>query len=99
MEGNFVGSMGNPKLNIFSYFQKMPGAFDRILLDAPCSGTGVISKDESVKITKDAKDIQRCSHLQRELLLAAIDSVHKYNGENGYVVYSTCSILVSVSTF
>ncbi|XP_037794473.1 probable 28S rRNA (cytosine(4447)-C(5))-methyltransferase [Penaeus monodon] len=76
------------------FAKKMPGAFDRILLDAPCSGTGVISKDESVKITKDAKDIQRCSHLQRELLLAAIDSVHKYNGENGYVVYSTCSILV-----
>ncbi|KAK4298077.1 hypothetical protein Pmani_029551 [Petrolisthes manimaculis] len=72
----------------------MPRGFDRVLLDAPCSGTGVISKDERVKISKDPKDINRCSHLQRELLLAAIDSVHKFDGINGYVVYSTCSVLV-----
>ncbi|XP_071549383.1 26S rRNA (cytosine-C(5))-methyltransferase nsun-1 [Panulirus ornatus] len=72
----------------------IPNAFDRVLLDAPCSGTGVISKDERVKMTKTAKDIQRCSHLQRELILAAIDSVHKFNGLNGYIVYSTCSIMV-----
>lgn len=34
-------------------------AFDRALLDAPCSGTGVISKDVSAKTNKDDKDIQR----------------------------------------
>ncbi|XP_042222992.1 probable 28S rRNA (cytosine-C(5))-methyltransferase [Homarus americanus] len=72
----------------------MPRAFDRVLLDAPCSGTGVISKDERVKTSKDPKDIQRCSHLQKELILAAIDSVHKFDGQNGYIVYSTCSVLV-----
>ena len=33
-------------------FPKVMGGFDRILLDAPCSGTGVISKDASVKINK-----------------------------------------------
>lgn len=33
-------------------FPKMIGGFDRVLLDAPCSGTGVISKDQSVKINK-----------------------------------------------
>ncbi|XP_063880058.1 probable 28S rRNA (cytosine-C(5))-methyltransferase isoform X2 [Scylla paramamosain] len=77
-----------------AFAKLMPRAFDRVLLDAPCSGTGVISKDERVKTSKDLKDVQRCSHIQKELLLAAIDSVHKFDGQNGYIIYSTCSILV-----
>ena len=45
-------------------------SFDAILLDAPCSGLGVISHDPSVKLSRTIKDIEATANLQRELLLA-----------------------------
>ena len=69
--------------------------FDRILLDAPCSGLGVISRDPSVKVQRTIEDVKQCAHLQKELLLAAIDALKCKNTTGGVMVYSTCSVSIA----
>lgn len=64
--------------------------FDRILLDAPCTGLGVISRDPSIKSNRFMIDVRKNAHLQRELLRAAVDCCKP----GGIIVYSTCSISV-----
>ncbi|KAI6045393.1 NOL1/NOP2/sun family RNA met, partial [Pisolithus marmoratus] len=93
-----VHRMGCKNVTVCSYdgreFPKVMGGFDRVLLDAPCSGTGVISKDSSVKVNKTDRDFRLLSHLQKQLVLCAIDSVSPESKTGGYLVYSTCSVTI-----
>ncbi|KAK7014949.1 SAM-MT-RSMB-NOP domain-containing protein [Favolaschia claudopus] len=93
-----VHRLGCKNVVVCSYdgrqFPKVMGGFDRVLLDAPCSGTGVISKDASVKTNKTERDFTLLSHLQKQLILCAIDSVSPESKTGGYIVYSTCSVTV-----
>jgi 16S rRNA (cytosine967-C5)-methyltransferase len=63
-------------------------SFDRILLDAPCSGLGVIRRKPDLKWTKTPDDIGEIAALQRKLL----DSVSSLLRVGGIMVYSTCTI-------
>lgn len=93
-----VYRLGAQNVIVCSYdareFPRVMGGFDRVLLDAPCSGTGVIAKDPSVKTNKDEKDFMVLPHTQKQLLLSAIDSVNHHSSTGGYLVYSTCSVTV-----
>lgn len=93
-----VHRMGCKNVVVCNYdareFPRVIGGFDRVLLDAPCSGTGVISKDASVKVNKTEKDFQMLAHLQKQLILCALDSINPNSATGGYLVYSTCSITV-----
>ncbi|WP_413301377.1 16S rRNA (cytosine(967)-C(5))-methyltransferase RsmB [Bacillus sp. 1P10SD] len=62
--------------------------FDRILLDAPCSGLGVMRRKPDMKYTKTEKDLERLSIIQQDLL----KSVSPLLKKGGILVYSTCTV-------
>ncbi|KAH9386656.1 25S rRNA (cytosine2870-C5)-methyltransferase [Nematocida major] len=66
----------------------------RVLLDAPCSGTGVLSKDPAAKRNKDERVIKQLQYKQMNLILKAFDMLNPKAPETSILVYSTCSILV-----
>lgn len=63
--------------------------FDRILLDAPCSASGVIRRHPDIKLLRQPQDISPLSHLQRQLL----EALWPLLTPGGLFVYATCSIL------
>jgi 16S rRNA (cytosine967-C5)-methyltransferase len=63
--------------------------FDRILLDAPCSATGIIRRHPDIKWLRKAKDIDALVLIQQQIL----DSVWPLLKPNGVLLYATCSIL------
>lgn len=63
--------------------------FDRILVDAPCSATGVIRRHPDIKLLRKPEDIAQLQTLQRRIL----EAMHPVLAEGGLLVYATCSIL------
>jgi len=63
-------------------------SFDRILVDAPCSGFGVIRRKPDIKYTKSQQDVLKLAELQKNIL-AAVAPLLK---SNGMLVYSTCTV-------
>lgn len=66
------------------------GLFDKVLVDAPCSSLGVVSKDWGVAKSWRYKAAKRLSHLQLQLLLAGFKSLKP----GGILVYATCTLTV-----
>ncbi len=65
------------------------GSFDKILLDAPCSATGIIRRHPDIKLLRRNSDIDKLCTTQSQLLSAAWELLD----EGGEILYSTCSLL------
>jgi 16S rRNA (cytosine967-C5)-methyltransferase len=66
-----------------------PGSFDRVLVDAPCSGSGVIRRHPDIKLLRRPDDIPAFAANQRKILRTAFELVRP----GGRLIYSTCSVL------
>jgi len=71
-----------------------PGSFDRVLVDAPCSGLGALRRRPEARWRKQPADLEELVPLQRTLLGAALDLVRP----GGVVVYATCSPVLAETT-
>ena len=62
--------------------------FERILLDAPCSGTGTLARNPEIKGRLREADLERLAEAQAKMLKGALDNL----GQGGRLVYATCSL-------
>lgn len=69
--------------------QDLVGKFDKILLDVPCLGLGVIKRKPDIKWKRKKEDIEEITKIQKAIL----NNCSKYLKKKGELVYSTCSIL------
>jgi len=62
--------------------------FDRVLVDAPCSGTGTLGRNPDLKWRLAPEDVPRLAELQKSILRSALEAV----APSGKLVYATCSL-------
>lgn len=70
------------------FIKEFENRFDYILVDAPCSGLGVIKRKPEIKLERHIQDIKDLSELQYKVL----ENSYKYLKNGGYLVYSTCTL-------
>lgn len=70
------------------YDEKLNEKFDKILLDVPCLGIGVIKRKPDIKWQRKPEDVEAITKIQKEIL----NNCSKYLKNGGTIVYSTCSI-------
>ncbi|MEY2570300.1 MAG: rRNA (cytosine967-C5)-methyltransferase [Acidimicrobiaceae bacterium] len=70
-----------------------PGSFERVLLDAPCSGLGALRRRPDARWRIDEDAVERLARLQRELVDAAVELL----APGGVLVYSVCTLTIDES--
>ncbi|WP_243343613.1 16S rRNA (cytosine(967)-C(5))-methyltransferase RsmB [Anaerococcus sp. AGMB09787] len=68
--------------------EHLTNAFDYVLVDAPCSGLGLMARKVEIRYNRTVDDIKNLASLQRKILDQAI----RYIKPNGYLVFSTCTL-------
>jgi 16S rRNA C967 or C1407 C5-methylase (RsmB/RsmF family)/NOL1/NOP2/fmu family ribosome biogenesis protein len=80
--GNLLVTNNDP-----SHFLSLPDFFDVLVIDAPCSGSGLFRKDPTAVQEWSEENVELCSQRQQRILADAIPCL----AENGILIYSTCS--------
>jgi 16S rRNA C967 or C1407 C5-methylase (RsmB/RsmF family)/NOL1/NOP2/fmu family ribosome biogenesis protein len=70
-----------------SHFKLLPQFFDLMLIDAPCSGSGLFRKDPAAINEWSLESVQHCSTRQTRIVEESLDALK----EGGYLIYATCS--------
>lgn len=71
-----------------TFVEEFSNEFGYVMVDAPCSGLGVVGRKPEIRYNRDKETIVRLAKLQKEILNQAI----KYLKPGGFLVYSTCTI-------
>jgi 16S rRNA C967 or C1407 C5-methylase (RsmB/RsmF family)/NOL1/NOP2/fmu family ribosome biogenesis protein len=80
--GNVIVTNNDPV-----HFQSLPGYFDVMMVDAPCSGSGLFRKDPEAVAEWSEANVQLCSQRQQRILADVLPALK----DDGILIYSTCS--------
>lgn len=88
---NGVFNIQTKNIDSTKVLKRMEGRFDRVLIDAPCSGLGVLKRNPDAKWKIDQAFVERVRNQQKEI----VENHSRLVKKEGLLVYATCSILPS----